>query len=157
MFCLNCRMVSAARSLLDCQLLITAMFYLKLVRQKMISRYCVKVILITMFDMYHQTFCRTYLLHCIQQQLQQCLVGREHPSLEWDTPCSIQREGYLFHSHICILYAPDLVIFLTLYALPVSGNASISSASGSICSTYIPATSISAAGIFTACKSFEPL
>jgi hypothetical protein len=114
MFCLNCRMVSAARFLLYCQLLITAIFYLKLVRQKMISRYCVKVILITMFDIYHQTFCRTYLLRCIQQQLQQCLVGRELPSLEWDTPCSIQLDWYLFRSHICVLYIPDLVIFFNI-------------------------------------------
>jgi hypothetical protein len=45
-------------------------------------------------------FQRISLPRSIHQQLKQCLAGKEHPSLEWDLPCSTLLECYRECKHI---------------------------------------------------------
>lgn len=117
-----------------------------------------EVICMSIFDT-DKTYCRISSLHCIHHQLQWCLAGRELPNLEWDTPCNIHLEWYPCHSHMCSIFCTWVgTVFLSYIrnALPVPGNASISS--WSISSAYISATCVFATCIFPppACESFEP-
>jgi hypothetical protein len=112
-----------------------------------------EVICMSIFDT-DKTYCRISLLHYIHHQLQWCLVGREPPILEWDTPCNIHLEWYPCHSHMCNIlctWVGTAFLSYTRNTLPVPGNASISSA-------YISATCIFATCIFPppTCESFKP-